>query len=75
MKITIGKYDPEPRTVPVTFEYGGVTHKRAVNACLKDDGSYDKKATAERIDQVAAGVTHKIDLGVITNPAPEAPVE
>lgn len=75
MTIKIGAFDAETRTVPVTFTSGEIVHKRAVNAVLKDDGSYDKAATKERVEEVARGVEHKIALGVITNPspAPEAP--
>lgn len=68
MKITIGKFDAETRTVPVTFVHDGVTHSRAVNACLTDQGAYDQEATKARVDEVALGVEHKIALGVITNP-------
>lgn len=76
MKITIGKYDAVTRSVPVTFEHDDVKHERSVNACLTKAGGYDKKATAERVEEVASGVQHKIELGVITNPpAEEAPPE
>jgi hypothetical protein len=71
MEFRIGKFDASARTVPVTFEHAGVTHKRDVNACLTDAGSYDKKATTARVEEVAQGVAHKIELGVITNPPPE----
>jgi hypothetical protein len=74
MKVSIGKFDAAARTVPVTFEHDGVTHKRDVNACLTGAGGYDKKATAERVEEVAKGVAHKIKLGVITNPPPEPEV-
>ncbi len=69
MEIKIAKFDAKTATVQVTFSYAGVTHVRAVNACLTQAGRYDSAATAERVDQVAAGVEHKIDAGVITNPA------
>jgi hypothetical protein len=77
MQITIGKFDRSSSSVPVTFEHKGVRHERSVNACLTDKGRYDEEATAARVDDVAAGVAHKIELGVITNPpepeeAPEA---
>lgn len=74
MKITIGKFDPASRQVPVTFTEGDIRHQRQVNAVLKADGGYDKAATKARVDEVAEGVAHKIRLGVITNPPPE-PVE
>ena len=73
MKITIGKFDSATGTVPVTFEHEGVTHRRAVNACLTDKGAYDKTATAARVDDVARGVEHKIALGVLVDKA--APFE
>jgi len=71
MTIKIGTYDSTSRTVPVTFTAGDLVHKRAVNAVLKENGSYDRAATKERVDEVALGVAHKIALGVITNPPPE----
>lgn len=67
----IGAFDSATRTVPVTFTSGEIVHKRSVNAVLKDDGSYDKAATKARVEEVALGVAHKIELGVITNPPPE----
>ena len=72
----IGKFDPETRQVPVTFTSGEIVHKRQVNAVLNADGAYDAAATKQRVSEVADGVAHKIDLGIITNPppAPELPV-
>lgn len=64
MQTTIGPYDPDTRTVPVTFTAGKLVHERTVNACLKD-GGYDQAATADRVAQVARGVAVKMDLGVI----------
>ena len=77
MKISIGKFDAQASTVPVTFAHAGVTHRRAVNACLTSDGKYDKAATEARVAEVAFGVEHKIAIGAITNPppAPELPEE
>lgn len=73
MKFTIGKFDAANRSVPVTFSHGGVRHKRTVNASLTADGAYDAAATRETVAQVADGVAHKIDLGVISAEAePEA---
>ena len=72
MKITIGKFDNETGTVPVAFAHAGVTHRRTVNACRTATGTYDKAATAERVDEVALGVEHKIALGLLVEPpAPE----
>lgn len=72
MKTTIAPYDPESRTVAVTFSAGDIVHERTVNACLAEDGSYDAEATAERVADVARGVAVKIGLGVI-GPAEELP--
>ncbi|MBX9661919.1 hypothetical protein [Novosphingobium sp.] len=66
MKTTIGRFNAETRTVPVTFNHGGVRHRRPVNACLDDAGNYDAAATAERVEEVASGVAYKIDMGLIT---------
>lgn len=71
MTIKIGKFDADTRTVPVTFTSGDIVHTRPVNAVLKADGSYDKAATKDRVEEVARGVEHKIALGVITNPPAE----
>ena len=68
----IGKYDPETRSVPVTFTSGEIIHTRTLNAVLKEDGSYDCAATKIRVAEVAQGVAHKIDAGVIAMPKPEA---
>lgn len=68
---SIGKFDRDTRSVPVTFISGDIVHKRSVNAVLTSDGSYDKAATKARVDEVGLGVAHKIGLGVITNPPPE----
>lgn len=67
----IGAYDKDKRTVSVTFTSGEIIHTRDVNAVLKDDGSYDKAGTRDRVAEVARGVAHKIGLGVITMPEPE----
>lgn len=45
-------------------------HARGVNACLTEVGKYDAKATKIRVAEVANGVRHKIELGVVTNPPP-----
>ncbi|MCC2603024.1 hypothetical protein [Sphingopyxis yananensis] len=62
----IGKYNPETRTVPVTFTSGAIIHNRDVNAMLTDAGRYDADATAARVADVANGVAHKIACGAIT---------
>ena len=74
MKTTIGKFDADTRSVPVTFEHAGVKHERSVNACIGADGAYDEAATANRVKEVAQGVVHKIEMGAITNPPPEPEV-
>lgn len=66
MKVRINRFDAQTRTVRVRFEHQGVVHRRPVNACLDADGGYDRAATAERVAQVADGVAHKIEAGVIT---------
>ncbi|WP_137681169.1 hypothetical protein [Aurantiacibacter suaedae] len=71
MKITIGKFDSATGTVLVTFDHEGITHRRPVNACLTENGGYDKTATAARVDDVARGVEHKIAIGLFAEP-PEA---
>ena len=71
MKTTIGKFDAATGTVPATFLQGGVRHQRAVNACLDQQGGYDAKATKARVAEVAAGVAHKIEIGVIGGDAAE----
>ena len=68
MKTNIGKFDAKAGTVAVTFVHAGVTHRRAVNACLTEAGKYDKAATEARVAEVATGVEHKIAIGVIVNP-------
>ena len=65
MKYTIGKFDADNRSVPVTFTHNGVRHKRSVNANLDKDGRYDPEATRQIITQVADGVAHKIEIGAI----------
>lgn len=73
LKIKIGAFDANTRSVPVTFTSGDIKHERSVNAVLKDDGTFDKAATKARVDEVARGVAHKIGLGVLTAPVGEEP--
>ena len=68
MQIEIGRFDRRTAQVPVRFSHEGVSHERFVNACLKPDGSHDRKATAARVDEVALGVAVKIETGKISNP-------
>jgi hypothetical protein len=68
---TIGAYDADKRTVPVTFTSGAIRHTRDVNAVLDEGGACDMAATRARVAQVALGVAHKIALGVITMPEPD----
>ncbi|MDR7101457.1 hypothetical protein [Croceicoccus sp. BE223] len=65
MRTQIRAYDPETRTVPVTFSHRGKIHRRAVNAVLDDAGAYDRDATRARVAEVAQGVEAKIDAGLI----------
>ena len=73
VKSTMGKYDPETRTVAATYAVGDVTHSRPVNAVLKPDGSFDKAATRQRVEDVGRGVAHKVAAGLFAAPAPGAP--
>lgn len=76
MKTTIGPYNSDSKSVPVTFTEGEVRHERAVNAVHKEDGSYDKVATKARVAEVAMGVAVKISVGAIgTPPVIEPPVD
>ena len=40
-------------------------HTRMVNVCFDSDGAYDNTATLARVEEVMAGVEHKMALGVI----------
>ena len=75
LKIRIGAFNADSRSVPVTFTGGDIVHARDVNAVLKDDGSYDKAATKARVAEVAQGVGHKIAAGVIAAPSPDTASE
>ena len=65
--------DGDTTVVEVTFTDGTIEHTRTVNAVFVD-GVYDADATETRVGEVAAGVEHKIAVGVISIPAedPEA---
>jgi len=59
------------RDIEVTFTEDAtdpaITHTRMVNVCFEADGTtYDSDATDARIAEVAAGVGHKIAVGVIS---------
>ena len=43
-----------------------VTHTRYVNVCFDSEGKYDDAATKIRCGEIAAGVYHKINAGVIS---------
>lgn len=64
---TLGKFDKASGSIPVTFTdpATGQTHARSVNAVLTARGSLDRAATRARIEQVAAGVSHKFKLGLL----------
>ena len=57
--------------VEVTFTDDAYTpnkeHTRMVNVCFDSEGEYDNTATLARIEEVMAGVKHKMALGVISN--------
>lgn len=65
MRTQIRKFDPETKSVAVTFSHAGKIHRRRVNAVLDAAGEYDRQATRDRVAQVAAGVAEKIDSGAI----------
>jgi len=56
--------------VEVTFTDDSYTpnkvHTRMVNVCFDSDGAYDNDATLARVEEVMAGVEHKLALGVIS---------
>jgi hypothetical protein len=58
------------RDIKIRFEYKDITHERTVNVCFDEDGNYDEEQTNNRIQEVANGVKHKIDVGVISAPEP-----
>ena len=55
--------------VEVTFTDDSYTpdkvHTRMVNVCFDSEGAYDNTATLARVEEVMAGVAHKMALGVI----------
>lgn len=67
----IGAFDKNKRIVSVTFISGEIVHTRDVNAVVNAIGDYDAAGTEARVAEVARGVAHKIELGVITVPPPE----
>ena len=53
--------------VTFTSDSPALTHTRNVNVCYEADGTtYDAAATIVRVEEVAAGVAHKVSVGVIT---------
>ena len=54
------------RDIHVRFTLGDITHERHVNVSYDSDGNYDESATDTRIGEVAAGVEHKIAIGLIS---------
>ncbi|MCW2363537.1 MULTISPECIES: hypothetical protein [Sphingobium] len=72
MTIKIGALDSATGTVPVTFMLGEIEHKRPVNAVIKENGTHDRAATVERVNEVARGVAEKIRVGVITSAPPHS---
>ena len=41
------------------------THTRNVNVVYDEDGVYDEAATLARIEEVMAGVAHKMKIGLV----------
>jgi hypothetical protein len=72
MNLQIGTLDSATRTVPVTFTLGEIVHKRSVNAVIRNNGTHDRAATIERVNDVARGVAEKIRVGAITVPVAPA---
>ena len=54
------------RDIHVRFTDETVTHERHVNVCYDSEGNYDESATDTRIGEVAAGVEHKIAVGILS---------
>lgn len=56
--------------VEVTFTDDSYTpdkvHTRMVNVCFDSEGAYDNTATLARVEEVMAGVAHKMAVGVIS---------
>jgi hypothetical protein len=65
MDTHIGAFDPETRSVSVTFVHGGATFTRRVNAVVDGAGAYDEAATADRVAAVGLGVAYKFEAGLI----------
>ncbi|MBV8973102.1 MAG: hypothetical protein JO290_12515 [Sphingomonadaceae bacterium] len=72
MRTAIGPFRAIDRSVTVTFTDDGFSHTRHVTAALDEHGAYDAAGTAARVDQVAAGVAHKRDLGLFDKPGTPA---
>ncbi|MCW2405266.1 hypothetical protein M2336_001895 [Sphingobium sp. B1D7B] len=66
MKISIGAFNADTNEVPVTLTIDGAKYQRNVRAVLKDDGSYDRAATKNRVEEVARGYPAKIAAGVVS---------
>ena len=75
LTIHVGVLDRSSRTVPVTFTSGEFVHERSVNAVMKNNGTHDRAATIERVNDVARGIADKIKVGAITSPLPPAAAE
>lgn len=67
LKYNIAKLEKDAKTVDVTFidENLDITHTRSVNVVFTE-GEYDEEATKLRVEEVARGVQHKIDVGIIS---------
>lgn len=65
IKFKITKYDNEAAAVRVTFSKGKRIFKREVNAVMNPDGSINREATRARVAEVATGVAHKMELGLV----------
>lgn len=68
IETVIAEYADGSNSVKVTFDcsVSGISHIRDVNIVLDENGKYDPHTTALRVQEVAMGVHHKIQSGVIT---------
>lgn len=51
--------------VEFTSDSPDITHVRYVNAVFDAEGNYDEPATEARCAEMAQGIKHKIDVGLI----------
>lgn len=64
IKIEIGRYDAQTRTVPVTFRTGKIEHRRDMPACVTPEGKHDRAASLVRVEELKRGFARKVELGL-----------